>query len=401
MGVIHQLDSMTTGHQVRTFLALRRVVILLLFSLATSVPLCSADTHEGYFSPVYAPDGKEVYFIVRKTGGITWGLGMEFFTPPAHAFVLSDQFSLKKLRVQTGDIQTVKDWPSSPLTRHHIEEYRGRIFFIPQTQLRFTSHQQLEYKIGVPSPNITNFTRRTFWVTRVWDETHQRMVEDDVWHESGDATYGYDERPLFGNWEVIAVPGRESYPAAIVAYNHVTSSVRVLIKNREFAHLYPSGVGLSTLAGFSKRTMIERDEKIATTHQELVERFQGEGLREGEAMLKVNKEMERLGYYPKTPTITARVLSQSEEEALSNTGPSPILSIAPEEMRSGIFQDIEEAINNPGTPMDKDFTPYVIHRDYKNSEKLNVFLASGGSTFYIRYDGHAYELKINRQESSQ
>ena len=51
--------------------------------------------------------------------------------------------------------------------------------------------------------------------------------------------------------------------------------------------------------------------------------------------------------------------------------------------------------------MDKDFTPYVIHRDYKNSEKLNVFLASGGTAFYIRYDGHTYELTINRQESSQ
>jgi hypothetical protein len=198
------------------------------------------------------------------------------------------------------------------------------------------------------------------------------MVEDDRWHESGDEAYGYDELPLFGDWEVMVMGGREAYPAAIVTYNHVTSAVRVLVKNRDFHALHPNGVNQKTLEELSKRTYIERQELIKTTHQQLVEQFRAEGVSEGTALLKAGKEMERLGYYPKTPTITARLLSQSEEQTLSGTSSWPIFAITSEEMRSGIFQDIEQTISDPGTLVDKAFTPYVIHRDYKNEILSNV-----------------------------
>lgn len=354
--------------------------------------------HEGYYSPVYASNGKEVYFITRATRGIVWGVGREFFTPPAHAFILSDHFSLRKIDLQTGKMETVKRWPPSLLTNQHIREYRGRIFFIPQTQLRFSNgnEKELEYKIGLNGPRIENSTTTMFWVTRIWDETKKRMIESDAWHQSGDAMYGYDEFPLLGDWELMAVKGQECYPAAVVAFNHVTSEVRILIENHDFDKLYPDGIHADMLTEFSRRAMIERTEQIKKTHAGLVENFKAEGQSEGYALLKAAEAMERIGYYPKSPTLTAHILTEPEEQLLQKNDKSPIFVIASDEMRSGIFPDIQQAIGQPGNPVKKSMGQYIIHRDYNNSQRLNSFLNTGEKIFYIRYEGSTYELKVNR-----
>lgn len=371
------------------------VFVCLAFGMAI-VSRLGYHSYEGYFSPVYSTNGKEVYYINRNTQGIVWGLGMEFFTPPAHAFVLSDNFSLRKIDLQTGKIETVKQWPPSLLTHQHIQEYRGRIFFIPQTQLRISNEAGLEYKLGLNGARIENFTTTMFWVARIWDGIEKRMIEKDSWHKSGDATSGYDEFPLSGDWEVMPLRGQECYPAAIVAFNHITSEVRIIIKNNVFDRLYQNGIKLDMLIEFSKRFMIERDEQIKKAHRELIKRFQVEGQSKVGAILKTNKEMERMGYYPKSTTLTARVLNQSEENFTQENGEEPIFAIEPDEMRSGIFQDIEQAISKPGEPVDKTLGQYIIHRDYNNSQRLNLFLDSGGTRFCIRYEERAYEIKINR-----
>ena len=54
-------------------------------------------SHEGYFSPVFSPDRRSIYFIERRTREFVWGLGIEHFTPPAHAFVLDNRISLNRL----------------------------------------------------------------------------------------------------------------------------------------------------------------------------------------------------------------------------------------------------------------------------------------------------------------
>jgi len=62
-------------------------------------------SHEGYFSPVFSPDRRSIYFIERRTRGFVWGLGIEHFTPPAHAFVLDDRISLNRLQRDSGQIE--------------------------------------------------------------------------------------------------------------------------------------------------------------------------------------------------------------------------------------------------------------------------------------------------------
>ena len=71
-----------------------------------------------------------------------------------------------------------------------------------------------------------------------------------------------------------------------------------------------------------------------------------------------------------------------------------MFEIADAEMASGIFQDIEKAIAAPGTEVEKSFAPYVIHRDYDNSRKLNAYLAGGGRVFGVCVRDRFYLMEI-------
>jgi hypothetical protein len=119
------------------------------------------------------------------------------------------------------------------------------------------------------------------------------------------------------------------------------------------------------------------------------------GMGEVQALLWTGKDMQRLGYYPKTPTIVARRLGR-EEATGTDLDKDALFSIAKAEMESGIFQDIERAIASPGEEIDKSSADYVTHRDYSTSARLNAFLQTGKTRFYVRYLGDTYELTIRK-----
>jgi hypothetical protein len=124
---------------------MRRKVLWLLVVMAAvcaivAVTLGVAGMHqeEGGLGPVISPDGKSVYFVRRATSGFVWGLGVESFTPPAHARVWSDRFELCRVPIEGGRVKSLGAWPHSPLEGTSISEYRGRIFCIAHAVLRFT-----------------------------------------------------------------------------------------------------------------------------------------------------------------------------------------------------------------------------------------------------------------------
>jgi len=130
------------------------------------------------------------------------------------------------------------------------------------------------------------------------------------------------------------------------------------------------------------------------THEELVQKYKSMGMTEIEALLRTGKDMQRLGYYPKSTTLVARLLSR-EESAQANLDKNALFTIAKEEMESGTFHDIEQAIANPGEEVDRT-GDYPIHRDYSTSARLNAYLATGKTQFYVRYLGQTYELTIKK-----
>jgi hypothetical protein len=119
---------------------------------------------------------------------------------------------------------------------------------------------------------------------------------------------------------------------------------------------------------------------------------------EHEAALYVVDRMRELGYYSTPPQLVARSLGDEEAERLRSAGRlEPLFVIDEMQFTVGLFQDLERALDAPGTPVDKSMGQYVIHRDYPTSAALNAFLASGGSVFYVRRGPGRFEVQLTNR----
>jgi serine/threonine protein kinase len=123
--------------------------------------------------------------------------------------------------------------------------------------------------------------------------------------------------------------------------------------------------------------------------ERLLAEGRAQGLSEGAAMLQANKGMQRLGLYPKTPTITAVAAACDSQQ--------PVFHISDEEFRVGLFQDIRQAIDRPGEAADF-HGDYVTHRDYATSRQLNDFLADRSHREFLVDDhGGCWRLSIDHR----
>ena len=145
---------------------------------------------------------------------------------------------------------------------------------------------------------------------------------------------------------------------------------------------------MDVLQPISRRAEIERIETIKSTYADLVARGRAAGRNEGQAMLDAGKEMQRLGLYPKTPTLAATRAGCADL--------SPVFTISDMEFKVGLFQDIEQAIASPGTDVDKSMGDYITHRDYTTSREINEYLKRGRTTFGVRARGECWRLTIQR-----
>ena len=367
-------------------------IVLALVVAAGLLLLAQVQSHEGYFSPVYSPDGREVYFIARETAGLVAGLGYEFFTAPAHVFVWRDRFSLRKLDTETGNIEVLKSWPASPLEGRHLRTYRGRAFSTASTQLRWVDEENLEYKIGIRIP--TQPVSERYFVSRIWNNVTNEMVEKSQWNQEWLAISGGSESPLSGEWEVIVAPGEETFPCAIVALHSSAREARVLLKEDACDRVYPNGISPSDVTPFSRRASIEHIQDLKNAHERLTAEALAADMTEYEASLQVTRRMRELGYYPTPPQLVARLLSEREVAALRRERKlEPLFTISEMQFKVGLFQDIEKATGNPGQEFYK-AGRYVIHNDYTTSQEINAVLATDVEQFYVERSGRAYEMKI-------
>jgi hypothetical protein len=354
------------------------------------------ESYEGYFAPVYSPDGQHVYFVERRTSGTakeTQPADLLFSSPKFDVAVAKDTFTLKRLNVQSGQVEELAHLSPSPIEGRRYEAI-GSAFQVPDARLRFTKERQLEFNVCL-TVHQEPFAKE-YLTSGVWTEAQHAAEISRSWKESPCQVSGYDEWPIFGDWELMEVRGdRHFFTVAIVAYNHVTNSVKVLVKNKDYDRLYPGGVPLRQITEKTQRPAIERYQAMMRTHEELLQKYKAMGMTEIQAELRTGKDMQRLGYYPKTSTIVARRLSR-EEAARTDFDKDALFSVAKDEVESGIFPDIEKAITNPGEEIEKDFTDYVTHRDYSTSARLNAFLKTGKTQFYMRYLGQTYELTIRK-----
>ena len=367
-------------------------IVLVLVVAAGLLLLAQVQSHEGYFAPVYSPDGSEVYFIARRSMGPRCGTRNRVFTPPAYVFVWHDRFSLRKLDPDTGRVEILKSWPASPVEGEYMRTYRGRAFSTASTQLRWVDEKNLEYRIGMRVP--TQPASERYFVSRIWNNVTNEMVEKDQWNQDWLAISGGSEPTLSGDWEVIAAKGEEAFPCAIVALHSSSTEVRVLLKDSACDRVYPDGISPTDVEQYSRRDDIERIRDFKDAYERLTAEGLAAGMTPHEASSYVTRGMRELGHYDTPPQLVARLLSEREVAALRREQAlEPIFTIIEMQFTVGLFRDIEQAIRNSGQEFDK-AGKYIVHNDYTTSQELNAALGSGVEQFYIGYSGRTYEMKI-------
>lgn len=124
----------------------------------------------------------------------------------------------------------------------------GSPFPISGTRLRF-KEDQLEFKVCVTMREGS--TAREYLLSGVWIEGSRKIA--DEWKATHCWIQGYDEWPLFGDWELMEVRRPYFFPVAIVAYNHVTRDVSVLVKKQRIR----SGLPERRRASANRETLSE------------------------------------------------------------------------------------------------------------------------------------------------
>lgn len=373
------------GHQFRAKLIITSSVLLILILIGglfalSATGLVSHEQHEGYFGPAIGSDGNRIWFFQRNSSGWAIGPGWEHFTPPARVYLQSDHLTLSYIDLSSGQIETVLAWNSTPLQGRLLHNYRGRVFSSLGTRIRILPDGEIEYAARLSIPTVPH--SETWSITGYWP-TSDPIPE---WKEQGTSLSGLSEPVVTGDLEVTSLPGKESFPAGIVLLNHRDRTLSVPVHNRDYTELYPSGPAPEKLFAGSRKEEVDRRNEMRTTHRELVQRFQEEGMTDGAALLAAGKEMARLGWWPTPRQIVARRIDSHPEGVT-------VFTIDPMEITVGLFPDIEKALANPGTPVEQSGR-YIRHRDYRTSEKINEFLTTKPERFGVRIDNENFLVDI-------
>jgi hypothetical protein len=371
-------------------LTLVLVVTILIAAAGTAwwLGLFTFETHSGYFGPAFSRDGRHVYVVVRESSGLTWGLGWEHFTSPAHAYPLSDRVSLVRIDVASGALEVLEKWPATPVTRRVIREYRGRVFNPLVASLRPSPGGNVDYELNMAIPIVPRSEIHV--VSGTWSSDASARRRGDWVHDAA-ARLGPSEPVLAGQIEVFTAKGPELFPSAVVLLDHRSMSARVIAQSPAYAESHPRGVQVAELMERSRKKDLDRTAELQRIERELVSGYRAQGMSEIEALLRSSRDLQDLGYLPRSTRIVAYPLARATRDTL---GSLPLFEIADGEMISGVFPDIDQALAAPGAEVDKSMGQYLVHRDYGNSAKLNAYLGGGGREFLVRFRGRTYRIEV-------
>jgi hypothetical protein len=361
------------------------LILLLLAGLGLlglrTIGIVTVERHEGYFGPSLSPDGRSVWFFQRNASGLAVGMGWEHFSPPARVFLRRDELTLRRFDLQSGRVETLLRWPSTPLVGQKLHHYRGRILGVLGSRIRVQNEERLDYAAKMTI--IRQPTSQIWSISGTWTGPDSARP---AWAETATRPAGLSDPIVVGSLEVMTVRGEEGFPAAILLLDHDRRQAEVLIRNAAYNRLYPEGPQFESLLEFSRKQDVDRLNEMRQTRQDLVAAFRAQGLNEGAALLAAGREMARLGWWPTPPAVTAREISAFPAGLR-------VFTIDPMELRVGLFQDLEEAMAHPGEPVDRS-GHYLRHRDYSTSEELNAFLATDPEGFGVQVGDRKWHMVL-------
>ena len=346
------------------------------------IGLLSTEYHQGYYGPALSADGQSVWYFQRNASGWALGMGWEHFSPPARVFLRKDELFLRHYDRKTGRVETLQHWPSTPLQGQKLHHYRGRILGLLASRIRVKNEQQVDYAARMSLRRMP--TSQPWSLSGSWIGMNSAKPE---WVATGISLAGLSEPIVIGPLEVMALRGEEGFPTAIVLLDHDQREVEVLLRNEAFDRLYPDGPQFTTLLEFSRKAEVDRLAEMRQTYEEMKTKFRAVATNEGAALLAAGREMARLGWWPTPETISA-----SEVEDFS--AGLRIFTIAPQELRVGLFPDIQQALAHPGKPVPHSGR-YIRHRDFSTSEELNTFLKTEPEGYGLRISDHSWLIRIS------
>lgn len=351
-------------------------------ALAYGVGIFAMERHRGFFAPVWSEDGTTVYFVERETRGVVWGLGWEFFSPPANTYVISDRISIWRMDKGGDAREKLASFRDSPVEGRITQHYRGRIFNT-MAALLTPGASGLTFRIRMDIPMVP---RSEQWsLNGLWRPDLQTVAR---WRRKWAGNMGAGEQVLKNGIELIAIKGVESYPTAILAVD-AEFNYRVLVKNGKFERLYPDGVPRPLIAEVSRRKDIERIRTLRRVKAELMAKYKAEGMNENDAFLKAYDEMERLGYYPKSPRLVATLMDRAPEGIR-------VFEIPAQRFEVGLYRDIANAIAQPGAEVKTDTGSYLRYLDDNTGPELRAWRQSGHDRFAVQSGGKLYLLQVHR-----
>ncbi|MDH3741463.1 MAG: hypothetical protein OER56_07685 [Hyphomicrobiales bacterium] len=356
--------------------------LIVLATGAYALGIASYERYSGYLAPVWDETGEAIYYIQRDTSGFIWGMGWEHFSPPASSYVTTDEFSLRRLNAESSEVEILQTWPNSPLSSRVTKHYRGRIFNTVSARVERDSGA-VKFNVVLQIPKVP---RSDIWaLTGAWRPDVPAVA---TWQQQGHRSGGFSDQALLNGVEVIAVRGRESFPAAIVTIAG-DGNQRVVLKNDDFDDLFPGGIPQRRIDERSRRTSIERVRTYKKTRVELIAKHMAAGLREGEAMLKATEDMEELGLIPKRPRLVAKTVSANPDNL-------KVFDIPPDYFTVGLFNDIAAAISEPGKLVDTNTGGYLKYYDDDVGPRLKAWREAGNDRFIVRTGGQTYLLEVRR-----
>jgi hypothetical protein len=367
--------------RILVFLVVIVVVVTGIFGYA--IGLYGYERHSGFFAPVWDEADKTVIALRRTTSGFVWGFGWEFFSPPASSYVTSDTFELLRIDPGQRKQEVLARWHGSPLLGRVTRHYRGRIFNYISAQLA-PSEKDVRVRVRMSIPRVPS--SEVWGIDTMWKPEQAFQAN---WVEGFPGGLARPEATLTAGREVLTVPGKEGFDVAVLVVD-ADGSHSILIKSDDFDALYPDGIPSKLLAERSNRKQIEKVRDFRKVKAELVERFMSEeGLREGDAILRAYDEMEKLGYLPRKPRITATLVQELPAD-------TSVFDIPRLYLEAGLFQDIAKAIVSPGTAVKTGLGTYLKYNEDDLGPRLRAFREAGGNRFGVRIDDRLFLIEQGR-----
>ena len=234
--------------------------------------------------------------------------------------------------------------------------------------------------------NVPRVPRSETWaLTGTWTADQPSNAQ---WSEKWAAGTASPDEVLRNGIEVMTIPGREAFPAAVLAVE-ADGTYRVLIKNSDFDDLYPDGVPPHKIAERVSRERIERVRRFTRVKTELTAKYRAQGLNENSAVLRAYDEMEEIGVLPKDPRLVATSLREPPPDVR-------IFEIPQEYFRVGLFQDIAAAIAAPNQEVRTGTGTYLKYYDDELGLRLKAWRKDGNDRFAVRTAGQTYLLEVRR-----